>query len=101
MGTFSCMQDNHQPEVEETSPEEPPFVVQEHLLPASVEKGVNFSLDSSGHVYLVGTAHVSEESAEEVKKTIELVQPHTVFVELCESRKALLLPKAALAPPKV
>ena len=37
-------------------------------------------------VVLVGTAHVSRESAELVRRTIEIEQPDTVCVELCLSR---------------
>lgn len=37
-------------------------------------------------VYLVGTAHVSEESVEDVRRTIQQVQPDSVCVELCDSR---------------
>ncbi len=37
-------------------------------------------------VYLVGTAHVSKESVEDVRATIAAVQPDTVCVELCEAR---------------
>jgi pheromone shutdown-related protein TraB len=37
-------------------------------------------------IYLVGTAHVSTESVEDVRKTIEIVQPDSVCVELCPSR---------------
>jgi pheromone shutdown-related protein TraB len=41
-------------------------------------------------IYLVGTAHVSKESVEDVRMTIEALKPDTVAVELCESRfKAL------------
>lgn len=36
--------------------------------------------------YIVGTAHVSSDSVEEVKQTIREVQPDTVCVELCETR---------------
>ena len=39
-------------------------------------------------VYLVGTAHVSRQSVEDVRKTIEQVRPDTVCVELCQSRYA-------------
>ncbi|NUN16496.1 MAG: TraB/GumN family protein [Myxococcales bacterium] len=41
-------------------------------------------------VYLIGTAHVSEKSVQEVKDTIALVKPDTVCVELCEARYAAL-----------
>lgn len=37
-------------------------------------------------IILVGTAHVSKKSAEEVKELIETERPDTVCVELCESR---------------
>lgn len=36
--------------------------------------------------YLVGTAHVSSESVEDVRRTIAAVQPDSVCVELCPSR---------------
>lgn len=38
------------------------------------------------HFILVGTAHVSRESAQEVKDTIQQEKPDTVCVELCPSR---------------
>jgi len=41
--------------------------------------------------YLVGTAHVSKKSVEEVKQVIEAVQPDTVCVELCETRYKTLI----------
>ncbi len=37
-------------------------------------------------VYLVGTAHISKKSIEEVRHTIETVRPDTVCVELCATR---------------
>ena len=37
-------------------------------------------------VILIGTAHVSQQSADLVKKTIEEEEPDTVCVELCQSR---------------
>ncbi|KAL1325038.1 hypothetical protein HN51_035134 [Arachis hypogaea] len=41
-------------------------------------------------VYLVGTAHVSEESSREVQAIVSLLQPEVVFLELCSSRVAVL-----------
>nr|SVE75930.1 EOG090X0AQH [Daphnia hispanica] len=41
-------------------------------------------------VYLVGTAHFSHESQEDVAKTILLTQPRVVVVELCVSRLNIL-----------
>lgn len=37
-------------------------------------------------IYLVGTAHVSKESVQDVRSTVEAVQPDTVCVELCPAR---------------
>lgn len=36
--------------------------------------------------FLVGTAHVSRESVDDVRQTIELVQPDSICVELCQAR---------------
>ena len=41
-------------------------------------------------MYLVGTAHVSLQSAEDVRRVIEAVQPQNVVVELCSSRTAIM-----------
>lgn len=42
--------------------------------------------DGERDVYIVGTAHISKQSVEEVRKTIEDLQPDTVCVELCQGR---------------
>lgn len=47
--------------------------------------------------YLVGTAHVSRESVEDVRRTIEQVGPDTVCVELCRSRHEALTQRDAWA----
>ncbi|XP_050699907.1 traB domain-containing protein-like isoform X4 [Eriocheir sinensis] len=41
-------------------------------------------------VYLVGTAHFSRESQEDVANTIRAVKPDVVVVELCKARTAIL-----------
>ncbi|KAF5288563.1 hypothetical protein FQA39_LY15342 [Lamprigera yunnana] len=41
-------------------------------------------------VYLVGTAHFSRESQEDVMKVIRTVQPQVVVLELCEARTSIL-----------
>uniref|UniRef100_A0A7E4UYF4 TraB domain-containing protein n=1 Tax=Panagrellus redivivus TaxID=6233 RepID=A0A7E4UYF4_PANRE len=41
-------------------------------------------------VYIVGTAHFSKQSQQDVYKTIRAVQPDVVFIELCASRYTLL-----------
>jgi len=37
-------------------------------------------------IYLVGTAHVSKESVEDVKRSVAAVRPDTICIELCEAR---------------
>ncbi|MCB1149013.1 MAG: TraB/GumN family protein [Chlamydiia bacterium] len=37
-------------------------------------------------IYLLGTAHVSQKSAEEARRVIEEIKPDSVAVELCEKR---------------
>ncbi len=37
-------------------------------------------------VYLVGTAHLSNESVEDVQTTVEMVKPDAIGVELCQGR---------------
>lgn len=41
---------------------------------------------SRSQVYIVGTAHFSEESNQDVVTTIEKVRPHIVCLELCKNR---------------
>lgn len=41
-------------------------------------------------IYLLGTAHVSNNSCQDVKLLLEFVHPDVIFVELCEGRIALL-----------
>lgn len=43
-------------------------------------------LQSGSEVYLVGTAHISKQSADEVRAVISSVKPDIVFVELCAAR---------------
>lgn len=43
-----------------------------------------------GKVYLVGTAHFSTQSNEDVALTIQRTQPNVVVLELCESRLSIL-----------
>jgi pheromone shutdown-related protein TraB len=60
--------------------------------PTPSEQPFSFSenvhvLDHAGRkVYLIGTAHVSEDSVDEVEHVIETVRPDTVCVELCQTR---------------
>jgi len=37
-------------------------------------------------VYLVGTAHISQESVEDVRTTVEQISPDAICVELCKAR---------------
>ena len=45
---------------------------------------------SSGNVYLIGTAHISERSSRLVNAVVSAVRPATVVVELCSEREGFL-----------
>ncbi len=63
----------------------------EQQLPDSVR---HLTLDGKD-IYLVGTAHVSKQSVEDVRVTIERVRPDSVCVELCQGRYKSLVSKDA------
>ena len=75
------------------TPRQPPDEADPQLdsvrLPESVTE---VELDGR-RLYLVGTAHVSKQSIEDVRITIEMVRPDTVCVELDESRYRNLIDK--------
>ncbi|XP_029471677.1 LOW QUALITY PROTEIN: traB domain-containing protein [Rhinatrema bivittatum] len=56
-------------------------------LPDTVTKLVT---DDGGKVYVVGTAHFSDDSKKDVATTIQEVQPDVVVVELCQYRVSML-----------
>ena len=41
-------------------------------------------------IYVVGTSHISQQSAEDVERVIRAVQPDNVVVELCRSRAGMM-----------
>ncbi|GJN14845.1 hypothetical protein PR202_gb01711 [Eleusine coracana subsp. coracana] len=49
-------------------------------------------------VYLIGTAHVSQESCDQVKAVINYLKPQAVFLELCLSRVSILTPQNLQVP---
>ncbi|KAK4743411.1 hypothetical protein SAY87_001412 [Trapa incisa] len=49
-------------------------------------------------VYLVGTAHVSQESCRKVEAVISYLKPEVVFLELCSQRVAVLTPQNLKVP---
>ncbi|MDM7934068.1 MAG: TraB/GumN family protein, partial [Methanothrix sp.] len=49
------------------------------------------SLSGAHEILVLGTAHVSERSVEEVRRAIEERRPDIVAVELCPSRYRALL----------
>eukprot|EP00118_Oscarella_pearsei_P004719 m.20611 g.20611 ORF g.20611 m.20611 type:complete len:310 (+) comp28048_c0_seq1:80-1009(+) len=62
-----------------------------HVELASLPKTVTrLRTEEGSYVYIVGTAHFSKESCEDVAKTINLVQPDVVCLELCPSRSGIL-----------
>lgn len=72
-------------------PEEHPISSELRTLPESVEHVLVDGRD----IYLVGTAHVSKQSVEDVRRAVEALKPDTICVELCPSRhQALTNPEA-------
>ncbi|XP_009800045.1 uncharacterized protein [Nicotiana sylvestris] len=49
-------------------------------------------------VYVVGTAHVSAESCQEVEAVINFLKPEVVFLELCSGRVGVLTPQELKVP---
>lgn len=58
--------------------------------PELPETVTTLKTDEGSVVYLVGTAHFSLESQEDVAKTIQETQPDVVLIELCKSRVNIL-----------
>ncbi|KAI3736260.1 hypothetical protein L6452_15798 [Arctium lappa] len=77
---------------------------QTKVLPAELSRSVlELSCESSAEggncvVYLVGTAHVSMESCQEVEAVISFLKPQVVFLELCSNRVAVLTPQNLKVP---
>jgi hypothetical protein len=55
---------------------------------------VHLKATNGADVYLVGTAHVSMESADDVRRAIQAHKPNVVALELCEARRVMLYPMA-------
>ncbi|KAL6609708.1 hypothetical protein ACP70R_039677 [Stipagrostis hirtigluma subsp. patula] len=55
-------------------------------------------LGGTCRVYVVGTAHVSQESCDQVKAVINYLKPQAVFLELCASRVSILAPQNLQVP---
>ena len=64
-------------------------MIDSNLLPKSVER---ITL-AEKEIYVVGTAHVSAESVEDVKATVEAVGPDSICIELCAARHKALVQK--------
>ena len=63
----------------------------ESTLPDSVTKiGANGKI-----IYLVGTAHVSKQSVDDVKTTVEAIKPDSICIELCEARYISMTQKSS------
>lgn len=56
---------------------------------------VHYLKKDDKEIILIGTAHVSKHSVEEVKEVIEKEKPDTVCIELCESRYKTVTDKQA------
>ncbi|CAH1265649.1 TRABD [Branchiostoma lanceolatum] len=77
-------------DVEDNEEEEAPVLRQRKPVINLPETVTTLDTEDGGKVYVIGTAHFSEESQLDVIKTIETVQPDVVLVELCKSRVNIL-----------
>ncbi|KAE9616820.1 hypothetical protein Lal_00034408 [Lupinus albus] len=88
--------DNSNDEPSESAPENEASDRLPVTLPEELSRNVLvLSCESSAEggvcdVYVVGTAHVSEESSREVQAIVNHLKPQVVFLELCSSRVAML-----------
>ncbi len=64
-------------------------MINSDLLPESVER-IRLA---EKEIYVVGTAHVSAESVEDVKATVDAVCPDSICIELCAARHKALVQK--------
>lgn len=69
----------------------PKIMLSNPLLPLSVS---HVSIDEKD-IYIVGTAHVSRESVEDVRNAVETVKPDSICVELCAARHKALVQRDA------
>jgi pheromone shutdown-related protein TraB len=63
----------------------------EETAPALPECVTVHALDDQRTVYLVGTAHVSRQSVDDVRETIAAIRPDSVCVELCPARYSAMV----------
>ncbi|CAM9909874.1 traB domain-containing protein [Lampetra fluviatilis] len=61
-----------------------------HTRPVLPDTVTELHTADGGRVFLVGTAHFSDSSKEDVATTIRAVQPDVVLVELCQYRVSML-----------
>jgi len=58
--------------------------------PKTLQKIRLGNANSAVEIYLLGTAHVSNDSSADVRTLLEATRPDCIFVELCEARMTLL-----------
>ncbi|XP_054751859.2 traB domain-containing protein-like [Lytechinus pictus] len=63
---------------------------QEHTPDELPETVTKMTTEHGAQIYIVGTAHFSENSQNDVAKTIQAVQPDIVLLELCRGRLSIL-----------
>ncbi|KAK2145932.1 hypothetical protein LSH36_646g01023 [Paralvinella palmiformis] len=91
----SCEEDDHGNSGDESdledNPEQPTVErVSRSANPELPDTVTVLKADNGAKVYIVGTAHFSKNSQDDVAKTIQLTQPDVVVVELCSSRVGIL-----------
>ncbi|KAM7274445.1 hypothetical protein ACFE04_016311 [Oxalis oulophora] len=81
-----------------TSAADPPSLPEELSRNVVVLNCETTAENGTCQVYLVGTAHVSQDSCREVEAVIDFLKPEVVFLELCASRVKVLTPQSLKIP---
>eukprot|EP01084_Bolivina_argentea_P045993 84669_1 len=63
------------------------------VIPLEEDGTLSLLQHGNKQIYLIGTAHISSKSADQVSKVINEIKPDTVFVELCPTRAAKMWAK--------
>jgi pheromone shutdown-related protein TraB len=64
----------------------PDGVLPDQSLEEKLPKAVTILERGDSRIYVLGTAHVSSSSVQDVEEVVRVVQPDVIVVELCESR---------------
>lgn len=83
-------EDENYTDDESTEPTDIQMLRRDPVSVADLPETVTVLENGDSRLYLVGTAHFSRESQQDVAKVIRMAHPHVILVELCQSRVNIL-----------